>query len=398
MRGVGAQLGHRLGDRRVDVRDRRRVLLGEEVPQGLVLLRVAGIVGDGGRCEPLRPVDGPAVAVRDEVERRLGHRLRPEHRLGDEHLLTRGVGDDLLRTVLVAVPGDDDVDPGHHAGDVPQRVLVQRGPVVALVGHGAVAGVGDHDDDVGLLGDDRHPLLRRLDEVAELQLSLDEGAVPHAHSGGHHPDDAHGHLLIADLPVDECVRLVVGLAGVDVDDIRSEQWEVDVALVGGEQRQVVVVLVVAHRLDVVAEIVEGGRHRVLDLAVQDGLGPVADAVVVGQRRALDGVAVVDEQDRLRALLGADLADDRREPGEAETAALGERLVAEVVPVVDVAVDVGRGEQRELEPLGVGGLGSGRYRGRQEEGRRGDGGQGSSGAHVDLPVVGGIGARGHRHRG
>ena len=146
-------------------------------------------------------------------------------------------------------------------------------------------------------------------------------------------------------------RLEDGCAGVPVDRVGREQREVQLLLEGPQRVEAVVVLVVAEGGGVVADLVHRGGHRVRRAA-----GDRVDlGVVVRERRALDRVAGVDRQGALGTDLGADRLDDRGGLGDADVVV---RLVVvlgvlEVVPVVDVAVQVGRAEHGQSHDLAVG---------------------------------------------
>src|SRR6478609_5280182 len=117
---------------------------------------------------------------------------------------------------------------------------------------------------------------------------------------------------------------------------------------------------------VVADLVHRGRHRV-GRAARDR---VDLGVVVREGRALDRVARVDRQRALGADLGTDRLDDRRRLGDADVVglAVGVLGVLEVVPVVDVAVQVGRAEHGESDDLAVGARSRGGRSGRGGPGR------------------------------
>ncbi|OKL54570.1 hypothetical protein BSZ39_03315 [Bowdeniella nasicola] len=117
---------------------------------------------------------------------------------------------------------------------------------------------------------------------------------------------------------------------------------------------------------VVADEVEGRSHRMLveaELVLLHGQ--------VGQRRALDGVAIVDHQDGIRALRGSALGlNDGIDAGEAQFLTFGVGCVSEVIPVHDVAMDVGRRQKIQLD--GVPGCGAGGHDGRCGECRSSEG--------------------------
>ena len=120
-----------------------------------------------------------------------------------------------------------------------------------------------------------------------------------------------------------------------------------------EEFEAVVELVVAEGDGVVAERVHLRGHRVDRAGLGDGLD---GRVVEPERRALDGVAGVEQQGALATAIGADLVDDARDAskadGVARAVAVGRVLV--VVPVDDVRVQVGRAHDRDGHRLVAGG--------------------------------------------
>ena len=260
------------------------------------------------------------------------------------------------------------VDAGHRAGDDVGRVLDRQ---LGAVRRGATdARVRQDDDDVGLLGDAGHPLLGGLDHVAELQRPLDVAPVPDGRARRREPQDPDGDGLVAlHLHALERVRLVVRLAGRGLDDVGTEHGVVGVVDIGVEQTEPVVVLVVPDDLGVVADRVVGGGHRVhgVGLAHRLLLG-----VVVGQRGALDRVAVVDDEDAVLPARFAHGLHGGRDPCEAGRVAraLGVRRVPEVVPVLDPTVQVRRREHGQLELVRLWAVPPGTGGGDRREGARG----------------------------
>jgi hypothetical protein len=102
--------------------------------------------------------------------------------------------------------------------------------------------------------------------------------------------------------------------------------------------------VVAERGRVEADRVHRGRHR-MDLALARRLDL---REVVGELRALDGVAGVDQDRAFGAPIGADRVDERRDLRQPDVVAVPVVVLAVVVvvPVEDVAVQVGRAEHGE----------------------------------------------------
>ena len=244
--------------------------------------------------------------------------------------------------------------PGHLLCEQRAGVL-GVGQCVAVDRRGVHPGVARHDDDVGAGGlHPRHHDLRLLDDAGEAHLALDVGGVPDRHAGGDQAEDADRHrLLAAHLDPLEHVRREDRCAGVPVDRVRRQQREVALPLERAQRVEPVVVLVVAQRRGVVADRVHRGGHRVL----RAGGDRVDLGEVVGQRRALDGVPRVEREAVVGTALGAHRLDERRGLRDADLVALAVAVggVAEVVPVVDVAVQVGGAENGEPEvarPVGV----------------------------------------------
>ena len=139
--------------------------------------------------------------------------------------------------------------------------------------------------------------------------------------------------------------------GGPVDRVGAEQREVALRLEGAQGVEAVVELVVAQRRRVVADGVHGLGHRVH--------GPAGDrvdlGVVVGQRRALDRVAGVEQERVGRPPLGAHRRHQGGDLGQADVV-VGRVVVLgvlEVVPVEDVAVGVRRAQHGEPEPSWLG---------------------------------------------
>ena len=94
-------------------------------------------------------------------------------------------------------------------------------------------------------------------------------------------------------------------------------------------------------------------------------------VVVGERRALDGVAGVEGEGVAGPPLGADGLDERGRLGQADVVVLAVVVlgVLEVVPVVDVAVQVGRADHGERVVVGAARVAGRRLGGRGRPARR-----------------------------
>ncbi len=291
--------------------------------------------------------DAPAGAVVVEVEIDDGQAHPPSERFGEKHPRTRrGAGDEPLGDLHVRVPDQDDVDPGDLLGQQRRRVLGE-GQRVA-VGGGPPAGarrrawsrtrVAGHDDDIGAgRAQPGHPARALLDDAAEPQPAVDIRLVPQGDPGIGEAEHADRD---AALERDERERRERGLPAVPGHGVRTQQREVQLVLEPPEQVDAVVELVVAQRRRVVAERVHRGGHRVDAAAVDPG-------VAIGQGSALDGVTGVEEHDRSGPPLGADRGDEGRDLGQADVVVRGIVVLGAgvVVPVADVAVQVGRAENR-----------------------------------------------------
>jgi hypothetical protein len=214
--------------------------------------------------------------------------------------------------------------------------------------------VADDHDGVAVFHatQDRHEVLRGLERVLELEPRVVRRVVPRRDAGRGQPEDADAHA--AATAGARPVRARPGLAR--FQGVRRQPRELRVLARALEHGQAEVVLVVADRERVVAERVHARHLRVGEaVAFRLALG-AADGVQVRERRALDAVAGVD-QDRPRVLLLAHALNQRRDAGEPVVV---DRLRGLVVPGQEVAVDVGRVEDRDRDPLrGSGGVSGGR---------------------------------------
>ena len=352
-----------------------------------------GILGHGvGVVDPA----GERGVVDDPLALDLGHRdvhagdpHTPVERLDQENLLARrGIGDELVE-VDVGVPDEDGVDVRDLLGEQAAGVLgVRQG--VAVGRRREWAGVAGHDDDIGAGGlEARDVDLGLLDDARELRLALDVRLVPDGDAGRDQSEDADAERLLAgDLDrLDDVGREERG-AGVPVDGVGAEQRVVALGVEGAQQVQAVVELVVAESGGVVADGVHGLGHGVHGSA-GDGLDL---GVVVRERRALDGVTGVEGDGVAGADLLADHLDEGRGLGDADVAVarvvvLG---VLVVVPVVDVAVQVGGAEngERVLVLAGLGFVARGGLR----RACSGDAGHAdaSHGGHGQQLAAGGLG--------
>ena len=286
----------------------------------------------------------PAVVAHLEVQVDDRDPHAPVERLGEQHLLARRRAvDEPLRDLDVGVPDQDRVDAGHLLGDQGGGVL-RVGQRVAVRRAGVRSRVRGHHDHVaaGLLelGDEH---LGLLDEAGEAELALDVGLVPDRDAGVGEAEDAdgEGRSVLGGTELLDDVRREDRTPGRVVDGVRAEQRVVELRLEGAQDVEAVVELVVAERGRVVADRVHRRGHRV-DGATGDR---VDLGVVVGQRRALDGVAGVEGDDRLAGALLAHALDQGGRLGDADVARgrVGVLRVLEVVPVEDVAVQVGGAE-------------------------------------------------------
>ena len=195
----------------------------------------------------------------------------------------------------------------------------------------------------------RHHDLRLLDDPGEPHPALDVRGVPDRDAGRDEPEDAdRDRLLAPDLDPLHDVGPEDRAPGVPVDRVRREQRVTALLLEGAQGVEAVVELVVAERRGVVADGVHRGGHRMLRPA-RDG---VDLGVVVGERGALDRVARIEGDAGVRPALLPDRLDEGRRLRDADLVAVAVAVgrVVEVVPVVDVAVQVGRAEHGEAHPL------------------------------------------------
>ena len=294
---------------------------------------------------PVAPVPLPAL-LDDQVQHREPH--PPVEGLDQEHVLAGlPVGLVTLRDLLVRVPDQDRVHAGHLPGHQRRGVLRERQGVAVRRG-GVGARVRRDDDQVTAPALElRHEDLRLLDQPGELHPTLDVGPVPDRDAGVGQAQDAHLQLAAAaDAELLDHVRREDRSLGRRVHRVGTQQREVELRLEGAQGVDPVVELVVAQGCCVVADQVHRRGHRV-DRAGGDR---VDLGVVVGQRRALDGVAGIEGEDRLPGPLRAHRLDQRAHLGQPDVVVglVVELLVLEVVPVDDVAVQVGRAEHAEAD--------------------------------------------------
>ncbi len=252
--------------------------------------------------------------------------------------------------VLVGMAQHQGIDP-LHLGQVPGGVLHH-----GLVAAGVDAGMGHHHHQIGALGTHLgHVVVRGLDHVGHHHLAFQMAFVPLQHLGRGQAQNAHldgltltlvvGHLAIQQQVGGELVATPLNLPlGVPLEGRRLEHVGVHIGELGSRQHlaevvQAVVELVVAEVAGVIAELVHRLEHRVRLLLQVTGAGLFED--VVRQRRALDQVAVVEQQ--VVGVLGAGRADQQGGAGEAELAVL---LVLVVVIPQHVGVDIGGLDQAQ----------------------------------------------------
>ncbi len=252
------------------------------------------------------------------VRRRLDEVDALEHRVAD---------------LPVRVAHHDDVGTGREARERGRRVLV---PHTRRVVRGAAAEprMGQGDDDVGVPPHGREhrchgrPDRRHPDAAAELV------AVPDHRAGSRDTGDRDADLL----PLDDAIgRVEQGVAGSGVD-VGTHVRKARVGDGAPEERQPPVEIVVARRRRVVARQV----HRLHD---RMRLGGRHAREVGGECVALQQVAGV-HQHHLPREAGAERVDHRRDAGEAA----GKRAIRHVVPVGDVAVKVGGGDEHDVRRI------------------------------------------------
>lgn len=299
------------------------------------------LVADRGRAD-----DGPGVAVASQLQGGFGDTSSVGTRLSEQDgPAGRLAGDELFGDVAVRVADDHDVDPWDLGGDQVGGILggdVKAGGVAGV----ADAGVAENNNDIAadLVPQHRHPAAGGLDHVADHDaLATQVQSVPHHRPRGGDAEDTDAHLLPVDQTLDDRVRLEDRhLGDVDRYDIRAEQRHPQLPLPGAQVGETVVELVVAEVDGVVAHGVERRCHRVGGTGRRDGLGLRIKRV---KGRALDGVAVVDENHRLAPPLGADAFDERRRLRQADLED-GVRAIRVVVPVEGVAVHIARSQHSE----------------------------------------------------
>jgi len=245
-----------------------------------------------------------------------------------------------------------------HLGQVVVRVFHARR--VRIAGQAAVR---NRDDDVGALGAHlRYVFLRRFAHAFRIDLPVQPALVPGQdarRSEADHPDFQRRAQRLAiragraDAAAQDAVRReqrLMRLRAVDIGQHHGEagagatrrvgRHAIDIEMAAGHLVQIsqaIVEFVVADAGDVHADLVHGlvdgqrlaARHR-LD-----------QRLVIGQRRALQRVAVVDQQ--IVGILGARLADQR---GRAFQADRGVGLQLVIIITEDVGVQVGGFQQRQ----------------------------------------------------
>jgi hypothetical protein len=299
------------------------------------------------------PVATSAKELEGEVHTR--HRHRPVFRLHHQHLADARAG-----ALAVRVAKQDSVQLRVGGGDCVHGVL---GRLFGSTGFqiASDAGVCRHQEQVGpLLGAQfghgpLHHLGGRLEAIGADVLRL----LPLGHGRRSDADDRH---LDARHGLDDVGREGPVLAAGRDRGIRGKPGEFGVVARAIEILEAEVELVIAHRHGVVAEQVHRQHHGIVrQLRGRDGEAqwavPVADygLVDVFERRALNGVAAIDQQGV--GFFAADLADQGGEFGKASRGG----AAGEIVEGIDVAVHVGGGEHGH-----GGGLGRGESSGGQQE--------------------------------
>ena len=310
----------------------RRHLLGRccddrvHVPDGLLVgspqVRVIGELGVlgnvtgvalGGPGGDRAVVDANLLTREAQRDLHIGDGTCPVVGLRDEHLVPRGAVHDGRDVVAVGVSGDDEVDAlglgGHRGGHVLVKSLVDRGGVLLVQ-----ATMDQGDDDISSLPAQlTGVLVGGGDRVGEVDAALEHGPVPHGRAGRGDAHDANLDVVAANLLGHHGRGLAQGLTRLDVDDVGPQQWGVEALGEGVLDVHAVVELVVASVGGVVADEVEGSGHRVGGVTQPFRLL----GSQVRQWRSLDGVPVVDGDDRVGAAVLTRLFDDRGGTGESE---------------------------------------------------------------------------------
>ncbi|MNM48955.1 hypothetical protein D3C81_599520 [compost metagenome] len=389
---VGGHAEVRPAHRRLHVGDRRRVFLGHQFGDGRIGLHVTlvGVLDAARFHRGSALVDDPLLAVVAQAQAddaqvlapQIGHhgghavhqatglvdagQIKLRHRAGgvreqlvrmaDQH----GVHARHLRQVVIAV---------FHAWRI--RTVIQA---AVRNGHHQFGALGAH------LGDE---FFRRLAHALGVDPAFQPALVPGHDGRRREADDADLHgagdgLAIGaggrDLLVDDVIRREQRLAALHAVDVGQHLRErgagaarlggidaVDVELVArhlAQKRQAVVEFMVADAAAVNFQQVHGlvdGQRLVAGQRFDEGL-------VVGQRRALDGVAIV-EQERVREL-GPRLRDQGRRAFQADRRL---RLQLVVIITEHVGVQVRRLQQGQ-------GSAAACLRGGQRVGRSGGGGR------------------------
>ncbi len=306
------------------------------------------------------PGDAPAVAVTLQHQVDQAHMAAPEPGHHRGLALQRGffVVDALALEITagegaVGVAGDDRVDPVD-PGQVQRGVFHHRG-----LGSGVDAGMRQCDDDLGAgSAQGGHMGASGLKDVAGGE-ALQMCAVPLHHLRRHKADDADadgvlfartiGQLTVKDDPGLEVEVIGVGRVAKAAGEIGADNGECGAGVHQIKERQAIVEFMVAKGAAIIADRVHARDHRV-DVAFVHPLG-IGD--VIGHRVALHVVAIVQRQG-VRSL-GPGGHDVAGGAGKAQRVA---GFVGVVVIGLDVAVQVGGGEnaQMRLAALGAGGEG------------------------------------------
>jgi len=209
---------------------------------------------------------------------------------------------------------------------------------------------GDDHVDSFLGAQHLDPALGGGDGIDEGEIGEVGGVFPRRDGGRREPEDADAHP--GDLA--DHVGREGGVVSAAAQRVGGEPREAGFAPGLVEHVETEVILVVSEGHARVTQRVHREHHWV------DGL--VVDAVVVvGERRALDGVAAVDQEQIRRLLAGG--ADEGGDAGEA----VGGRLVVAIVDGEDSPVEIGGGEDGDAGAFG--GVGGGAVE--RQEGEAGD---------------------------
>ncbi|WP_241691091.1 hypothetical protein [Roseovarius sp. A46] len=302
------------------------------------------------------PGDVPAIAGAREVQ--VDH---PEMRGGksgfDARRAVQRAGPDIgagcfpvagVGKTAVAVSGDKRVEAGQ-ARQRARRVLHHR-PVWPCVD----PGMGERDHHVGPGAPDRgEPGAGGLDHVAQRQPPREMAVIP---SGGLRRGEAdHPDAQVARDPVAVLQGAVQDGEGWQERGVVPRRGPEGAHGIGADHRKpglrqggfepvdTEVEFVIAERRGVIVHVVHGADHGVVPAPAMSGSGGQ-----VGECRALQEIAVVEQQAIVLAHLGPRPMDECRQPSEALS---GIRFAIEIIVWQEVAVYV-RGGENPQRGLGV----------------------------------------------